>query len=244
MFDTDTGVSTLLLKEVPYKQIAYVKVQSVQPGGLREHLKECVSFCRMCGAERVLAQGHSELTDYPVYCSVLDMRLAVSEREPPAMVFPVTEQTVRRWRDIYNEKMASVDNAATLTAFDEKEILSSGALLHGIVGAELAREKFGVTDEEILSAIRCHTMGKPDMTPLELNIFVADAIEMNREPYEGLEKIRCLAQTSLRCAALQSFYGTRDYVLSQGKNFAGRSCDTMRDLESRLTEEEKMLMHA
>lgn len=126
MFDTDTGVSTLLLKEVPYKQIAYVKVQSVQPGGLREHLKECVSFCRMCGAERVLAQGHSELTDYPVYCSVLDMRLAVSEREPPAMVFPVTEQTVRRWRDIYNEKMASVDNAATLTAFDEKEILSSG----------------------------------------------------------------------------------------------------------------------
>ncbi len=126
MFDTDTGVSTLLLKEVPYKQIAYVKVQSVQPGGLREHLKECVSFCRMCGAERVLAQGHSELTEYPVYCSVLDMRLAVSDREPPAMVFPVTEQTVRRWRDIYNEKMASVDNAATLTAFDEKEILSSG----------------------------------------------------------------------------------------------------------------------
>ena len=127
---------------------------------------------------------------------------------------------------------------------EDEEILSSGALLHGIVGAELAREKFGVTDEEILSAIRCHTMGKPDMTPLELNIFVADAIEMNREPYEGLEKIRCLAQTSLRCAALQSFYGTRDYVLSQGKNFAGRSCDTMRDLESRLTEEEKMLMHA
>lgn len=126
MFDTDTGVSTLLLKEVPYKQIAYVKVQSVQPGGLREHLTECISFCRMCGAERVLAQGHPELEDYPVHGTVLNMRMAVPDREPPAMVFPVTEATVRRWREIYNQRMAGVDNAATLTALDEKRIVSSG----------------------------------------------------------------------------------------------------------------------
>lgn len=125
MFDTDTGVSTLLLKEVPYRQIAYVKVQSVQPGGLREHLDECVSFCRMCGAEKVLAQGHPELEAYPVHSTVLSMSLAVPEAEPPAMVFPVTEQTVGRWREIYNQKMSGVDNAATLTARDEKTLLSS-----------------------------------------------------------------------------------------------------------------------
>ena len=124
MFDTDTGVSSLLLKEVPYKQVAYIRVQSVQPGGLSEHLKECVSFCRMCGAERVLAQGHAELESYPLHCAVLTMSGPVSRREPPAMVFPVTEQTVRRWREIYNEKMAPVDNAATMTAFDEKKILA------------------------------------------------------------------------------------------------------------------------
>ena len=53
MFDTETGVSTLVLKEIPYKQVAYVKVQSVQPDGLKAHLQECVSFCRMCGAERI-----------------------------------------------------------------------------------------------------------------------------------------------------------------------------------------------
>lgn len=126
MFDTDTGVSTLLLKEVPYRQIAYVKVQSIQPGGLRAHLTECISFCRMCGAERVLAQGHPELERYPVHGTVLKMRMAIPDREPPAMVFPVTEATVRRWREIYNERMAGVDNAATLTAFDEKRIVSSG----------------------------------------------------------------------------------------------------------------------
>lgn len=126
MFDTDTGVSTLLLKEVPYRQTAYVKVQSVQPGGLREHLEECVSFCRMCGAERVLAQGHPELEGWPLHSAVLTMRMQIPRMEPPAMAFPVTEETVGHWRGIYNEKMASVDNAATLTARDEREILASG----------------------------------------------------------------------------------------------------------------------
>lgn len=126
MFDTDTGVSTLLLKEVPYKQIAYVKVQSVQPGGLADHLKECIGFCRMCGAERILATGHPELERYPLHCRVHTMAMAIPEGEPPAMVFPVTEATVGQWRQIYNEKMASVHNAATMTAFDEKKILASG----------------------------------------------------------------------------------------------------------------------
>lgn len=127
MFDTDTGVSTLLLKEVPYKQIAYVKVQSVQPGGLADHLKECIGFCRMCGAEQILAAGHPELERYPLHCRVHTMAMAIPEGEPPAMVFPVTEATVGQWRRIYNEKMASVHNAATMTAFDEKKILASGS---------------------------------------------------------------------------------------------------------------------
>ena len=128
LFDTETGVSTLVLKEIPYKQIAYVRVQSVQPGGLREHLADCVSFCRMCGAERVYAAGHEELAQWPQYCQVLPMALSwIDDGDPGANLFPVTEETVKQWRDIYNEKMAPVDNSATMTARDEKEILSGGA---------------------------------------------------------------------------------------------------------------------
>lgn len=126
VFDTETGVSTLVLKEIPYKRIAYVKVQGVQPGGLEEHLRECVGFCRMCGAERVFATGHPELERWPLHCKVLKLSRGVEEREAPASLFPVTEATVRRWRDIYNEKMGRVDNAATMTAHDESEIVSSG----------------------------------------------------------------------------------------------------------------------
>lgn len=127
VFDTETGVSSLLLKEIPYKQIAYVKVHSVQPGGLKDHIAECVSFCRMCGAARVFASGHEELQAWEHHCDVIPLAMALSDLEPEANLFPVTEQTVGRWRGIYNEKMAPVDNAATMTAFDEKEICAGGA---------------------------------------------------------------------------------------------------------------------
>ena len=137
MFDTETGVSSLILKEIPYKQIAYIRVQSVQSGGLEEHLRECRSFCRMCGAEVILAQGHEELHQYPLHCAVLTMSGTVTDREPPAMVFPVTDETVRRWREIYNEKMAPVDNAATMSAFDEKKILASAGAVFVHEGGEL-----------------------------------------------------------------------------------------------------------
>lgn len=126
MFDTDTGVSSLVLKEVPYKQTAYITVRSVQPGGLGEHLRECVSFCRMCGAEQVYATGHPELKAWPLKCAVLTMELKRPDWESAAQRAAVTEQTVGRWREIYNEKMAPVDNAATMTARDEKKILESG----------------------------------------------------------------------------------------------------------------------
>lgn len=127
MFTTDTGVSTLLLKEVPYKEIAYIKVHDVQPGGLKAHLQECVSFCRVCGAEHIFAAGHPELESWPLHCAIFKMTLPLdAPPEPEAMLFPVTEATVSHWREIYNEKMRAVDNAATMTAFDEREILSSG----------------------------------------------------------------------------------------------------------------------
>lgn len=126
IFTTDFGVGSLILKEIPYKQVAFVHVQDVQPGGLEAHLTECVGFCRAAGAERVLATGHPELARYPLDSTVQVMSLAYEPQEPPAMLWPVTEKTVARWREIYNRAMADFDNHATLTSRDEEEIISSG----------------------------------------------------------------------------------------------------------------------
>ncbi len=61
-------------------------------------------------------------------------------------------------------------------------------------------ETFGITDPEIISAVRYHTTGKADMTPLEAILFTADAIEPNRG-YDDLEFYRQLAREDLYKAA-------------------------------------------
>ncbi len=78
-------------------------------------------------------------------------------------------------------------------------------LIHGKLGAEIAKSKFGVSDEEVLSAIRYHITGRPNMTSLEKIIFIADYIEPGRkERYQPhlLGSIRHMAFVNLDTALL------------------------------------------
>lgn len=61
---------------------------------------------------------------------------------------------------------------------------------HAPVGAYLAQNKFGVDDEEILSAIRWHTVGNLNMTDFEKVIFIADKIEPRTRPVEYINTIK------------------------------------------------------
>lgn len=126
-FTTEYGVSSLTLKEIPYRKTAYIKILQVQPGFFTEHLDRCADFCRAAGAERILASGEEGLERYPLHAAVLEMRgTALVDPEQVACLFPVTRELAGRWREIYNGLMASVDNAGTLEARDEKRILGSG----------------------------------------------------------------------------------------------------------------------
>ncbi len=71
---------------------------------------------------------------------------------------------------------------------DKNELLNYKTF-HAPVGEYFAREKFGIKDEEILSAIRCHTLGKVNMTAFEKIIFLADKIEAKTREPEYREKI-------------------------------------------------------
>lgn len=48
---------------------------------------------------------------------------------------------------------------------------------HAEIGAEILRQLLGETDGEIIEAVRWHTTGKPDMTPMEKIVYLADYIE-------------------------------------------------------------------
>ena len=64
--------------------------------------------------------------------------------------------------------------------------------LHAPVSAYIAEKEFNITDSEILSAIRWHTLGKLDMSNFEKIIFSADKIEPNTRDKEYSDKIRIL----------------------------------------------------
>ena len=125
VFNTEFGVASLFLREIPYRQRAHIKIQSsLDPEQL---LAECVDFCRACGAEWIDGAGHEYLEKYPLITALYTMqcdRLAIGETD--AYLFPVTEKTVQQWLDIYNEKMADVPNAAFMDSRDGKELLQTG----------------------------------------------------------------------------------------------------------------------
>ena len=77
-------------------------------------------------------------------------------------------------------------------------------LLHGPLGALELRERFGVTDERVLDAIRWHTTGHPDYPPEAWAMFVADKVEprkLAKRP-KRLGPVRKAAERSLEAGAL------------------------------------------
>ena len=71
---------------------------------------------------------------------------------------------------------------------DENELMNYKTL-HAPVSAFCANKDFGVCDDEILSAIRWHTLGKKEMTTFEKIIFLADKIEPNTRDRNYREEI-------------------------------------------------------
>ncbi len=62
---------------------------------------------------------------------------------------------------------------------------------HQFAGAFVAEHAFGITDQEVLDAIRYHTSGRENMSELGKLIFLADMLEEERS-YQGVEELRAL----------------------------------------------------
>ncbi len=125
VFDTENGVATLILREIPYTQKAYVRLQSVSD--FEKMVEECRAFCRMCGAEKIYATGHAGLAKYPYHTAMVEMRCNTDTLpRTDACLFPVQEHTLGEFTRIYNEKMKAVPNSAWMDAEEGKRMLQSG----------------------------------------------------------------------------------------------------------------------
>ena len=92
---------------------------------------------------------------------------------------------------------------------DEKAVMP---VLHAPVGAYRAKTKYGVRDEEVLSAIRKHTVGAEHMSTLDAIVYVADMVEPNRAEFPGLEDARRLARQDIFAAAAMCARLTQSYA--------------------------------
>lgn len=93
---------------------------------------------------------------------------------------------------------------------------NSPQILHGWVAAILGNKLMGVQDEEVLSAIHCHTTGKKHMSTLDKIIYISDYIEPNRK-YPGVEELRRVTFEDLNNGVLKGIDNTITYVIKQGQ---------------------------
>lgn len=93
--------------------------------------------------------------------------------------------------------------------------LRNPSLLHAKCGAVQAEQLYGISDPEILHAIRVHTTGVPDMNLLDKIIFVSDYIEPGRDQAPRLKELRKLAMEDLNQTTCRILEDTVSYLRSR-----------------------------
>ena len=96
-----------------------------------------------------------------------------------------------------------------------KDIYKNGQILHGFAGAEAARRELGIEDEEILDAVRYHTIGREGMSLTAKIIYLADAIEDERD-WLGVVKARKLAEKNIDTAIIYELDKKIEYLIKKG----------------------------
>lgn len=108
----------------------------------------------------------------------------------------------------------------------DKELLNYGnAIWHGLVGADFVSRELGITDGEILSAIRLHTTGAAQMSLLDKIIYVADYIEPGRT-FPGVKEARELALLDLDEAVAFETKHTLEHLLAQEQKIYPKTIET------------------
>ena len=98
---------------------------------------------------------------------------------------------------------------------DEFEV-SCPEVFHATVGAEIARKNFGIDDEEILNAIRYHTVANENMTTLDKILYIADLIEPSRD-FQGIAKLRALSEKGIDICMLGALRVSIEFILKKDR---------------------------
>ena len=132
-------------------------------------------------------------------------------------------------------KEAGVDEKRAITAalFHDcaKNLAKDSPLLRGFVcpqgvppqvwhqyaGRYLCEKLFGIQDEDVLNAVKYHTSGRENMSPLEKLIFLADMLEEGRT-YKEVEELRGAFRTGIDQGLELALLRTLEFLEEKGED--------------------------
>lgn len=94
-------------------------------------------------------------------------------------------------KDMPSEHQLEIIKKGTLKITDSE--IPSRSLYHSKAGAEYIISEFGVTDEDIINAVRYHTDARTGMSELEKIVYIADLTSSDRD-YNDVEVMREISQ--------------------------------------------------
>ncbi len=126
------------------------------PEAVYDYIRKNCVYADLLTQVKGFAKDHEKESRYRHTCGVVKMSLELAERYGAD---PVKAEIAAWFHDAYR---------------------GQGNLEHGPFAADKLRELFGVEDEDILNAVRYHTIGRAGMCVTEMILKIADCLEENR----------------------------------------------------------------
>ena len=174
-------------------------------------------------------------------------RLSAKRYQHTLNVRRMAVKLAKRWgADPEKAALASLlhDTAKELPREEMLQILNDNAIMaenaqnrpspvwHGICAAILAQTQWGVEDEEVLSAIRCHTTGKPGMSLLDEIVFLADMTSAERD-YPEVDYLRKREKKDIHQAMREALEMNLHWLEESGKPVDEETRAALEDLRQR-----------
>lgn len=114
VFTAQGGTATLILREIPISEKAYILLRTVLPGMEEALVTECASFCGMCGAKQIFAEwADGDLSFLPHAYDIyrLHVERSALPAGKPVTLTPMTPENDAIYQRIYNRCFLGVSHA-------------------------------------------------------------------------------------------------------------------------------------
>lgn len=120
-----------------------------------------------------------------------------------------------------------------------EEELVTPPLFHAPAGAYYAQRVLGISDEDILNAIRYHTVGRAGMCGIEKAVYIADLISEDRN-YKDIDDMRKIAFEDINEAILKALKFNIEDVMKKNSRIPAHTINAYNEYISLLFSKERI----